>query len=117
MKRFIEKHIDDVFFYSGCLLFISIVFIIRNISILFGVYIPFSGNIGLRFNEFEIWRIVLLVYMILHTIIIFSFGSKHNEFKSKKCTLQFLLGFIIMIGFELFFHFLGYKLGTTNIFF
>ena len=119
MKK-IENLWENICFYDGVFMPVAIIFLIRNISVLLGVYIPFSGNIEMRFTEVEIWRYVFFVLYSAITILIFTKIHKKeipSKEKFNKYYSAFLWGAAMTFGFEFIFHFLGYRLGSTGILF
>lgn len=122
MNKNIMKHpeslADDIFYCAGVLCTVSFITVARNISVLCGRYLPFSGNFYMRFHEPEVWRWIFPVAASAGSVFLFAAWRKkfgHGSIRTNAAS--FLTGAAVVMLFETIVHTFGYLLGTTGILF
>lgn len=86
----------DRCFYCGIFFMSSVIFLMRNLSVLSGIWLPFSGNAGLKYHSTELWRYA--VFALAAGCCMFLASKIHNMHPAREKIKSYILYFLSGAG-------------------
>lgn len=105
-----EDIVEDISLIFGFSFTVSIITLLRNISVLINKNFWLAGNINLQQTQTDLWRYIFFIVNIICGSVLAVFIKKNKANKIKKYLKAFVMGFVIVIGIEIFFYFLHQRL-------
>lgn len=88
--------LDDRCFYCGIFSMSAVIFLMRNLSILSGIWLPLSGNAGLKYHSIELWRYA--VFALAAGCCLLLVSKIHSRHPSREKIKSYILYFFSGAG-------------------
>lgn len=106
---------EDLSVLCGMFLMSSFIFVIRNVSVITGINLPFSGNVNMSIQTAEWWRYIMFAAAVSASSVFFRKVyrlAKREKKKAWSYIKLFFSGIGIIFAFEAFFWMEAYAFRT-----